>query len=318
MRRLINTLCIVCSLYLTGCDDVFVEDISDDTITIMAPVNESRLSGNAVQFRWTTLEGADNYHIQIIGDQQNIVLDSLVEVSIFNYQIDPGAYQWRVRAENFAYVTPYTPISLFTINASDNLTNQLVTLVSPNNNVYLNADAITFSWQGITTADSYHFQLLKKDGASETQIFEDTEVVDTSLNLTESTIEDDAEYIWQVKAQNSASSTSFFKRSFFIDRQAPPAPSLNGPADDAVFNVDDEVEFDWAFTDTGDLQSPISGTIEIASDENFNTIVASNTGTSTEFTTTFSNSGTYHWRVTGEDEAGNTGAKSDSKSITVN
>ncbi|WP_396591864.1 hypothetical protein [Allomuricauda sp. R78024] len=318
MKRLISRMFLSCSLIFISCDDVFEEDISDDTIVSIAPKNEANLTGNAVQFRWSILEGADNYHLQIIGNQQKIVLDSLVETDIFEYQIDPGTYQWRVRGENFAYVTPYTFVSVFTINSSEDLTNQLVTLTSPANNVYLNSEQFSFSWQGISTADSYHFRILEREGTNETQIFEDIAVVDNSINLNNAVIANDAEYIWEVKAQNDNSSTSFFRRSFFIDRLAPPIPSIEEPDDEQNFDVDDEVSFSWDFEDSGAIQSVISGTIEIASDQSFNTIILSNTGTSEQFSTTFTSAGTFYWRVYGEDEAGNKGDESAPRSFTIN
>lgn len=318
MKRLTSAIFLCGALFFASCEDVLEEDISDDMVIIIAPTDNAQLEGNSVQFRWNALEGAEDYRLQITGDQQRLILDSLISTTLFEFQIDPGSYQWRIRAENFAYVTPFTFPSDFSISASEDLSGQVITLNSPANKVYLNNTEFTFSWQGITTADSYHFQLLEKEGSTETQIYEDTGVVDTSLNLTASTIIEDSEYIWQVRAQNSSSNTAFFKRSFFVDRQSPPAPTLTEPADEASVNVDEEVTFLWNFQDTGDIQSPISATIEIASDENFNSLVLSDTGAGEEFTGSFTSAGTFYWRVSGKDEAGNSGAVSEARSFDVN
>jgi len=319
MRRLISTVFFACfSFTFIGCDDIFEEDISDDVIFAISPPENSQLEGNSVQFRWSPLEGADDYRIQIYGYQQKLVLDSLVGTTVFEYPINPGLYEWRVRGENFAYITPYTLTYAFSISASDDLTDQLVPLTSPANNVYSNNTEISFAWQGISAADNYHFQLLKKNGTVEALIYEVTDLEDTSLSLGSGTITEDSEYVWQVRAQNNSSNTSFFKRSIFIDRQNPPAPSLTEPTDGQNFNSGDEITFRWGFQDVGDVQSPIIGIIEISSDENFNTIVSNSTTGEEQYSGTFNDSGTFYWRVSGKDEANNTGEVSSSRSFIIN
>lgn len=318
MRKFSSSVLMTLALCTLSCDDVFEEDISDDSVTTIAPEDNAVFEGNTVQFRWNALEGADDYRLQITDEELRLVLDSLIPATVFDYQIDPGTYEWRIRAENFAYTTPYTFQSSFSISESIDLTDQRVTLLSPDNNAYFNEVALLFSWQGISTAESYTYQLLEVVTNGETQIFEDDNVLDTSLSLGNTAITEDAEYIWQVRAQNSTSTTDFFKRSFFVDRQAPPVPTLNEPTADENFNVNQAVDFGWNFEDIGDLQSGISGMIEIASDENFNTIVATDTNANDEFTFTFTSVGTYYWRVGGTDEAGNVGDQSDSLSFIIN
>jgi len=301
-----------------SCDDVLEEDITDSQVIIIAPIDEAAIEGNSVQFRWNVLDGADEYRLQVTGENQFLVLDSLITGTILNYQIDPGEYQWRIRGENFAYVSPYTFPSGFVVAASLDLTGQTVTLITPIDNKYFNDPAISFSWQGISTADSYIFQVLKKEGANETLIFEDTNIIETAIILDNTTITDDAEYVWQVKAQNTTSATNFFKKTFFLDREEPPAPSLLTPTTGQTFATAQEVTFTWSFVDSGTIKSNIMGTIEISSDENFTTIILTDTNSNDRFLNTFSTSGTFYWRVRGEDEAGNVGDYSSSGTFTIN
>ncbi|NHF58992.1 hypothetical protein FK220_006555 [Flavobacteriaceae bacterium TP-CH-4] len=318
MKRFLSISLIGLLLSSIGCDDVLEEDISDDSITIIAPLDQTALEGNTVQFRWNPLEGADDYRIQITGEQQFLVLDSLVSTSVFDYQIDPGTYRWRVRGENFAYTTPYTFEATFSIAASLDLSGQQIALTGPADNVYFNETGISFSWKAITTADSYVFQLLEQENATETLVFEDDNVTGTSLTLSNTTITEDAEYLWQVKGVNVSSETAFSSRSFFIDRENPPAPVLATPSNDESFNVNDMVDFTWNFTDTGEIQSSITSTIEISSDEDFTVITSSDTNSDGEFSSTFTMADTYYWRVRGEDAAGNTGQYSVTGSFIVN
>lgn len=318
MKRYLSYSIFVALTFFQSCDDVLEEDITDSQITIIAPVNEAMIEGNLVQFRWNVLEGADEYRLQITRENQILVLDSLVANTILNYQMNQGEYQWRIRGENFAYVTPYTFSSDFVVAESLDLTGQTVTLQSPLNNKYFNDPTISFSWQGISTADSYIFQILKKEGVNETLIFEDDNVIETSVTIDNLIITDDAEYIWQVSAKNATSSTSFFRNTFFLDRIVPPAPNLLTPTSGQTFTTSQEVSFTWSFTDSGTVQSNISGTIEIASDENFATIILTNTNVDGQFKNTFSTVGTFYWRVKGEDEAGNVGDYTSTGTFKVN
>jgi len=101
------------SLSFTACDDIFeVGDISDNTVELLAPSDNSILNILTPTFSWTPLEEAENYHLQIatpnFSEATQIVLDTLVTESNYAVSLDTIAYQWRVRAENSGYQTDYT------------------------------------------------------------------------------------------------------------------------------------------------------------------------------------------------------------------
>ncbi len=318
MKKLNRVFYVFLAVLLYQCDDVLEEDISDDSIAIIAPDDGAAIEGNLVQLRWTALDGADGYRLQITSENNRaIVLDSLVDQTRFDYQVEPGNYTWRIRGENFAYNSPYTFESAFSVVASLDLTNQLLTLESPVEDRYTNEVDFNFTWQRISTADSYEFELLRVDGSGETSVFQESNLVAATIGLEDGIVTEDNAYIWQVKAVNATSETRFFRRRFFVDTQNPPAPTLNGPAADASFGTTDEVQFSWSFSDTGTVQSPISSTLEISTDENFSTILLSDTNDSDEFTNTFTTTGTYYWRVRGADTAGNNGDNSATGSFSV-
>ncbi|SEK30194.1 hypothetical protein SAMN04487910_0199 [Aquimarina amphilecti] len=320
MRKYVKYITIAYIGFFIGCDDIIEDDITNDIVTTVAPQDMTQIEGNSVQFRWNQIDGADEYRIQINNQSSNaIILDSLVNTTLFNYAMNPGTYQWRVRGENFAYDTAYSFNSSFSVISSIDLSGQTVLLNSPLNNLYTNDVAITFSWEGISTATFYKFQILRVDGSEETVIFEDQNVVDTSITIGNTIITEDAEYIWQVSAENDTSFTDYFRRTFFIDTQNPVSPSLITPAVGQNFTTSQEVNFTWNFNnDTGTIQSGIIGTIQIASDENFSNIVLSESNATGNFINTFDTTGAYYWRVRGVDEAGNTGDYNASGQFNVN
>lgn len=314
MRKYISLSFIGLLTILTSCDDVLEEDISDTLLTIISPEDKTSIEGNSVQFRWNSIEGAKNYRLQIMRNNQIILLDSLINETIFNYQINPGSYTWRIRGENFAYKTPYTFENLFTISESLDLTNQLITLNNPSDNLYTNNTDLSFSWQSISTADFYDFEILNSNNI----IFQETDIVGSSINIPNNTISEDSKYTWQVKAKNATSSTVFFNRVFYIDTENPPAPTLQKPDDNQIFSSEQDITFSYTFTDTGAVKSNILSTIEISQDESFSKLFLSDTSDDDEIIISFNTTGKYYWRVKGKDITGNQGSNSDSRSFTIN
>ncbi|MDY8138474.1 hypothetical protein [Aquimarina sp. 2201CG5-10] len=320
MKKYARYIVLLSIISFQGCDDIIEDDITSDLVTIVAPLEGTQIEGNSVQFRWNSIDGADDYRIQINNESTNtIILDSLVNSPVFNFAINPGSYKWRVRGENFAYQTAYSFDSGFSVVSSEDLSGQTVLLNSPLNNIYTNDVALTFSWQGIDTATFYKFQILKVESSTETVVFEDTNVIDTSITIGNTTITEDGEYIWQVSAENDTSFTDYFGRVLFVDTQNPPAPNLVSPNPGQNFTTSQEVNFTWNFdNDTGTVQSGITGTIQIASDENFSNVILTDSNATGSFSNTFDTAGMYYWRVRGEDEAGNVGEYNSTGQININ
>jgi hypothetical protein len=314
MKKSNNILMVIGLLFIFACDDVLEVDISEKLISIIAPVEGTTIEGNAVQFRWNELDGADDYRVQILTDNEVILLDSLVAENIFNYQMNPGAYSWRVRAENFAYTSSFSYQSAFSVIASSDLTGQLISLQLPENNAYFNSDEIDFSWQPISTADSYEFKILDTD---ENVILEE-ELASGSISLEANSIREDAQYKWQVKAKNDSSATNFFVRTFYVDTELPASPELNTPLEDETFNASSELTFTWTYSEMGAVQSDITSTLEVSLDANFQSIFLKENTVNTEYTSAFANAETYYWRVKGLDVAGNRGAYSSLGTFVVN
>lgn len=100
-------------LGLVACDDITeVEDISNETVTIVAPVNDAVLDTIAVTFTWQTVQDAENYHIQVatpsFENAVQVVKDSVLTTTSFSTSLDNKNYEWRIRAQNSGYQTAYT------------------------------------------------------------------------------------------------------------------------------------------------------------------------------------------------------------------
>lgn len=117
MKKIVLFILVSCLLYT--CDDIIeVEDISGETISILAPVNNSVLDEGSVIFSWNEVQDATEYRLQLatpsFENASQILLDSTVSVTNFSKVLETGDYQWRVRAENSEFQTNYS-IQNFTI-----------------------------------------------------------------------------------------------------------------------------------------------------------------------------------------------------------
>jgi hypothetical protein len=100
-------------VFTYGCSDIIeVEDISNKTVSILAPTNEAVLNSTTITFTWNSLEDAEAYKLQIatpsFENATQIVLDSTLTVTSFSRILENGNYQWRIRAENSGYQTSYS------------------------------------------------------------------------------------------------------------------------------------------------------------------------------------------------------------------
>ncbi|NMH85967.1 fibronectin type III domain-containing protein [Flavivirga algicola] len=317
MKKLNNiTLILILFFVSFACDDILEEDITDVTIQIISPTEGTIVEGNTAQFLWQAVKGADAYRVQIVRDDQRYEVDSLVTLTNFTYNLDPGYYQWRIKAENFAYETSYIFPVNFEMRASDNLSNQNVVLQTPSENLYTNNKSIIFTWQSLSNTDTYTFVLAKKVGGEQT-VFEQPDITNTSLNIDPMKLDEDAEYIWKLKAKNAISETSFSERSLFIDTVIPNQPTLSAPLNEAKV-APSSVTFNWANgADSGTVQSLITNTLEISTDVNFNTLIHSASTTNNSAVYEFVSPNTYYWRIKAIDAATNESDYSIVRSIVV-
>lgn len=100
-------------LTIIGCSEIVEDiDISDKTVQLIAPTDGAVLDEVAITLSWELLEGANSYHLQIatpsFENALQVVKDSSLTGPHFSTTLDTLTYEWRVRAENGTYITPYT------------------------------------------------------------------------------------------------------------------------------------------------------------------------------------------------------------------
>lgn len=105
---------------LNSCEEFINEiNIENDSISLVAPFDGASIDNGTIQFDWLPLEGATSYRIQIARPDfqmpEQILWDEVVPDSLgtnTGVDLNTGTYQWRVRGENSAYLSPYTTYNL--------------------------------------------------------------------------------------------------------------------------------------------------------------------------------------------------------------
>lgn len=317
MKTLNKILLISLSLFIFSCDDILEEDITNDIVQVISPTKDAVVESNVVNFKWNSLKGADKYRVQVYEYDQVLILDSLTTKTNLTLPLAAGSYIWRVRAENYAYQSTYSFPSNFSTNIPDDLTNQQVILLTPDSDKYLNFTNITLNWEQLDNATSYSVRVVNTLTGQE--VYPQTDLTDTYLTLDLPELAD-GNYEWRVKAKNAETETrQYAAKRFNVDTTAPNQPKNSLPADNATQTVNTAASFTWTIaSDIGNIKSPISYVVEIATDIDFTSNLQTLNSNTTTLSYTFATVGTYYWRVKAVDVAGNIGTNSTGFKITVN
>ena len=303
-------LAVSCLLAVNACKDILtVEDISEKQVSLIAPSNATILAIENINFSWDAVDYAEEYRLQIASPDfkvpSQIVLDSMVTSTNFGKTLDPGTYQWRVRAENSAFFTDYTLPWNLTVDEIA-FVDKIIVLTSPANNLNTYTTLQTLAWESVLGATSYTLQVLDESGIT---LLDET-ITETSMEITFT----EGTFIWQVKATNGTDETAFTTNNILVDLTAPNTPTLVAPANNGT-TTETTINFGWDRTD-------IAGSVEkdsiyVYSDNTLQTLVTKDMGSDKTFSTTLS-ANTFYWTVMAFDEAGNASNISDTFSFTIN
>lgn len=318
MRTVNKLILILLSILYISCDDILEDDITNGLIQPISPVEGSVIESNVVNFQWNSLDGADDYRLQVYAANQVRVFDTLVNSTTIQLPLSQGQYHWRVRGENSAYQSTYSLSLSFSVNETIDLTSQQIILSSPVNNFITNQNNFTLAWENLSAADYYKVEINNTTNGG-TIVYQQDNILINSITLNNTIIATDASYTWKVKGINSSSETIFSSRSFSIDTTVPNQPQNSSPANNSTQILNQNISFNWTIpSDSGIIQSTISYIIEVATDVNFTNIIQTSNLTNNTFQQSFSSSGDFYWRVRAKDTAGNIGSNSSVFKFVIN
>ncbi|WP_440066350.1 hypothetical protein [Tenacibaculum discolor] len=296
---------------VAACEAVFVDDISDKAVTVTAPKEGVSIPEGNISFLWERIEGAEKYQLQVASpnfeNAAQVVLDTAISKNSFEKALTKGNYEWRVRAKNSEYETPYTS-QAFYVYEGDITTKELV-LTSPKDDFMTNVSNQTLSWEKLPEAVEYRLQIWKPD--TNGTLEEDTTITNTTVDVDFS----DGTYTWQVRPQSTTQNGKYVSRKLTVDTVKPNTPENTTPAD-VSSQTETTVSFTWK-------RENIAGTSELDSlyvftDESLNNLAFKAQGTDKSFTQENVEAKAYYWYVQAFDKAGNRSDKSEVTSFTVN
>ncbi|RLC50020.1 MAG: hypothetical protein DRZ79_05055 [Candidatus Cloacimonadota bacterium] len=255
-----------------------------DIVSLNSPLDGKSASLKPT-FRWNEFPEATNYTIQVSQDkyfgEENLVINDVVEGNEYvpgDYLQANSQYFWRVKSDNSENYWSKT---------RGFITDSKVKPESPVNFETEVPTTVTFSWEELDNASSYHLQV-----ALDT-IFTNN-IVDVNLNVNEyeALLDANVEYYWRVDSDVAADWSEPF--SFVTNT----AVFLSSPSDDAE-NIPVLVQFKWR-----EYNGAESYEFMIASDENFTDIHCDSVGiTDTVYIcpVDLESNREYFWKVKGND-----------------
>lgn len=227
MIKKITFLALALLVGLASCADILeVPDISEQSVTILAPTDGSVLEFNAINFNWETVEEATGYRIQIatpnFENAAQFVLDSVVEVDSVGYvaprleqNLLNGDYEWRIRAFNSDYETGYT-LNAFSVNGDadfDATPPNTPQLVAPVNGASQAETTVSFSWTredvpGTAERDSIFIYADESLSTLSTKALGANKSYETTLAA--------GTFYWYVKAYDAAGNESNASNTFNV------------------------------------------------------------------------------------------------------
>src|ERR671923_306893 len=192
------------------------------------------------------------------------------------------------------------------------------TLTSPADNALTNNARPTLTWSAVSGATSYTVNYVAKSGSCDFSSGVTSQSVTTTSFTPGSDLADNT-YCWRVKAVDGAGNSSAYSvvRELRIDATAPGVPTLSTPSSNQSL-VTTRPNFSWSAV--SDPSTPITykleyvrmGTVAQNPSCSFSTnVVQQSVVGQTSFQPGASlATGTYCWRVTATDAAGNTGTTS--------
>lgn len=321
-----RTLLIVLALgfFAASCEKIVAEDITTETPVLILPTSNDTVEVNPVHFKWEAMEGASKYHLEVVspsfGSISEFSLDSIVTGTDFYFSLDSNEYELKLTALNGGYESQVLGPIKFWVGVAPSVGSggSSLVLTSPLNQVYENGSFTNqFTWTAVSGATSYEFSLREGNSFATGSILEAQNGISTLTYQVANGLLIEGNYFWGVKAYIGTTELPYTVHELYIDETLPNLAVLSSPGDLSV-QTSGTVNFTWVNgTDPGTVNAPVVSFVEVASDINFSTNLdtVSVIGNSTTFDLT---PGSYYWRVTNTDEAGNTAGTTLENQFTLN
>jgi hypothetical protein len=291
-----------------ACSEFIEPSLKDKTVKLLAPADSSESGVYLQNFWWEAVDHASSYRVQIVTPSFDhairLIVDTLVKKEQFAVTLEPGDYQWRVRAENGSSHSEYASAS-FSIKLSA-IKNQEAQL----DNTLTNLQEVLLSWEQMFAATRYTLQVDTANFEDENKLVFNSSTPNKEYSFTFS---GEKTYRWRVRAENDTAQSrwsAIYKITY--DKTPPPAVSLLSPAANQV--ISKPVSLQWQAAEGAkryELLVLKNDSVTLVPNFPFSLTATSYTFNSGDFNEKF------YWKVRAIDAAGNEGTYSAVRSFIV-
>ncbi|MDQ0966834.1 hypothetical protein QFZ20_002237 [Flavobacterium sp. W4I14] len=222
------------ALFLYGCNEFIEPSLAERKLDLLAPSQGLETSSYQQTFWWEGMPDAIFYRLEVVTPKfdsiSKLVLDTLITGNKFVYTLDPGRYEWRVRAENGSSASAFTTRA-FTIYPSS-LTDQILQVSKPTNGLYANHPEVQYEWLRLFGATQYRLQVDKNNFLDETKLL--LNVTTDNLSFLQSLMTEGA-FQYRIRAENATQNSKWSPvRNFTYDIIGPEKVTLSAPVNKQV------------------------------------------------------------------------------------
>lgn len=308
------------SLY-TGSWTVTIDATAPVAPTLTSPSNGAYLNMQNVPLDWThPEEPLTTYLVQVDDTSDFLTLvwwsNTGTTSSATTGALAEGLYYWRVRATDPATnVGAWSAVRTFTVDitAPSKPTNS-----SPLSGAWAGGNP-TLDWTNSTdnlSPITYEVEVASDAGFG-TIVKSASGLASSQWTVTGAPLTEGATYWWHARAVDAATNTGLWSdgTSFIVDSTPPTQVTLDSPANGTLTN-DNTPTFTW--NAASDLTSGVASyTIEVDNTSDFSSPEASYSGLVLTWTPSALADGLYYWHVRAVDAAGNLGAWSLTRTLTI-
>lgn len=305
---------IVLLAVISSCSRVFEDDLEEEVIQFISPLNGQILSTGEITISWEEVNDAISYEVRIVSpdfnvDSPTIIFDGTVAEPSTTHELEDGDYAISVYAINSSSETEASFIE-FTVFESGLFSGQQVEVTSPSEGEFFDSEEVLIEWDEIDEAVDYTLRVYENDNGSEgDEVFSE---VSTELEFEYTFTE--GEYFLTIIAYDGTDLTVDNTIAFGVDLTAPTLPVLNSP-NTQIFLSSEEITFVWSSGE--DTLSETTDSIFIYSQTTDELVFSELVNSPYDLPSETLTSDNYEWGIVTTDEAGNW-AESDYNLVVVN
>ena len=235
------------TLFFVACTEFLEESIVDGTVKLLSPGADAETNVYTIDFLWEPLDHALQYRLQVAAPSFEsaslFYADTTLDKPRFSMSLQPGEYQWRVKALNGSSETAYKTHTLTIYEAA--LSTQIVLQDTPPDNFLTSRNRVDLSWHSIFSAQNYRLQVDTSAFVDETNILMDRVVNGETFSFD---ITEETQYQWRVRGESDTAQSRWSSvRRFTRDFTPPQPPTLMVPGNNA--QVSRPVTLQWSGED---------------------------------------------------------------------